>query len=185
MIESLYEANKHWQKHCALFCPVLSFTCTVFYQYQHGYKAVGNILCSVNLLMSDGIVGQSSLCMYELRLSHDGPSTSSWCHSGGSCKHLLSYNTRITCTKLQCTLHWKTSRSTSCLVTIYFIPSPLFYVDSVLGFCVTFLLRSILCDSLCIFRSSSVILTDDIRIIIMCKQMLWCFPSSSILLMIW
>jgi hypothetical protein len=62
---------------------------------------------------------------------------------------------------------------------------PLFYIDSVLGFCVTFLLKSILCDTLCIFRSSSVILTDDIRIIITCKQMLWRFLSSSILLIIW
>ena len=90
----------------------------------------------------------------------------------------------ITCSKLR-TLHWKTSHSTSCLVTVYFIPSPLFYIDSVLCFCVTFLLKSLLCDTLSIFRSSSVILTDDIRIIIMCKQMLWCFLSSSILLMIW
>ena len=42
--------------------------------------------------MSDDIVGQSSLCVYELRLSHDGPSTSSWCHLGGSCTQIFVCN---------------------------------------------------------------------------------------------
>ena len=39
----------------------------------------------MNPLVSDDIVGESSLCMHQLRLSHDGPSTSSWCHLGGNC----------------------------------------------------------------------------------------------------
>ena len=50
-------------------------------------------LCSVNPpVLSDDIVGQLSVCV-----SRDGPSTSSWCHLGGSCEHLwlqLSANRR-------------------------------------------------------------------------------------------
>ena len=52
-------------------------------------------MCGVNPLVSDDIVGQSSLCVYELRLSHDGTLTSSWCHLGGSCMQIFLFATPL------------------------------------------------------------------------------------------
>ena len=68
-------------------------------------------LCDVNPpVLSDDIVGH--LSVYVLRLSRDGPSTSSWCHLGGSCEHLclqLSANRRQMFHVLDAALFFSTS----------------------------------------------------------------------------
>ena len=78
-------------------CCWLSLTCKWVPTLHSGFTLPGqnhtvnpgmDNLIFVRPLVSDDLVGQSSLCMYELTLSHDGPSTSSWCHLGGSCSRL-------------------------------------------------------------------------------------------------